>query len=60
MTIVVCRCGQSFMGDESADALCTVCETERDPFACKACGTRLLEVVPKGLCGICDPEWVLA
>jgi hypothetical protein len=26
---------------------------------CRECGTELLEAVPKGLCGMCDPDWII-
>ncbi len=26
---------------------------------CVDCGTRLRKVVPKDLCGFCDPDWII-
>ena len=48
-------CGLAFMGDGAV--LCDGCDAERDPLVCVECKTRLLAPVPKGLCGLCDPEW---
>lgn len=56
ITIVECGgCGQTFMGEGSR---CPGCVAERSALICWACGTQLLRAVPKGLCGLCDEEWV--
>lgn len=57
VNVVVCRCGQSFIAT-AGEVCCSVCEAVRDPLVCAACGTRLLEAVVSGVCGICDEDWV--
>jgi hypothetical protein len=52
-----CRCGCVFVSFDGADSCPDCCES-RDPLVCIECGTKLLEAVPKGLCGICDEDWV--
>jgi hypothetical protein len=58
VTVVLCECGQAFMGD--GEERCPDCVQGSDPLVCVECGTQLRWAVPKGLCGICDPEWVAA
>lgn len=57
MLTVECRCGQVFISIDGTDG-CPSCNASRDPLVCAECGTEMREAVPKGLCGICDPEWV--
>lgn len=49
-------CGQGFMSEGASR--CGDCERAADPLICRECGTRMLQPVPKGLCGICDEDWV--
>lgn len=62
----VCECGAVFWIEEgSVGALCGVCaraarkaESKRDGLECRRCEGRMLVPAVKGLCGLCDPDWV--
>lgn len=51
------RCELVFIAEDEAEGLCPSCAAERDPLECVKCQTRLRVSVPRGLCGMCDPEW---
>lgn len=63
-----CECGRVFwIEDSSEGVLCGVCarvsrkaELKRDGLECRRCKGRMLVPAEKGLCGLCDPEWVAA